>query len=56
MTTIFKNEQQTTKIEKPNYEPLPLVSPQGETLRQATGPRNPFKLDIGKHTKESGRE
>jgi hypothetical protein len=46
MTTYFKSGEQTTKKASPNGEPLPLVTPEAETLRQKSGPDNPFKLKI----------
>jgi hypothetical protein len=46
MTTIFKTPEQTSKRDNPNGAPLPLVTPEGEALRQKSGPDNPFKLKI----------
>ena len=54
MTTFFKSDKQTTNFQEPgkvtmqDITTISTVSPQGEALRQKSGPASPFKLTIAK--------
>jgi hypothetical protein len=56
MTTFFKNPRQTTRVERPAYEPLPLVSSEGEALRQKSGPRSAKVLSIADARRSTNKE